>query len=280
MPLFPLSENKQILLRPVLFGVTALEGFCVFYRLIQVPRSPGGGLAASISILLMVLAALLTLAPLAASYTLWRWPQKSIFDLSDAQHSRRLTALSLLALAAIPLIIIISACLHSLYLGTDNALYRLTFLHLDPFLLWAGLTAVQLWGWLFATRPDKLTSLWADNHKLCKTALLAWSIFLLLALVVRLSGLRVPETSMTAWAIPAVPLLEWHIWLSGLVAALFFVLDKPEKQPDTPTKPRLKTLLRSEPLLVLPHLGAQPDPVDCPALVAQPLCNCRTTAKF
>ncbi len=139
---------------------------------------------------------------------------------------------------------------------------------------------MQFWGWLFATHPEKLTSLWADNRKLCKAALLAWSIFLLLALVVRLSGLRVPETSMTAWAIPAVPLLEWHIWLSGLVAALFFVLDKPEKQPDTPDKTPPENPAALRPLLVLPHLGAQPDPVDCPALAAQPLCNCRTTAKF
>ncbi|MDX9866224.1 MAG: hypothetical protein RBT34_15580, partial [Anaerolineaceae bacterium] len=81
---------------------------------------------------------------------------------------------------------------------------------------------------------------------LCRAALLTWGAFLLLALIVRISGLRVPETSMTAWAIPAVPLLEWHIWLSGLIAALFFVLDRPEKQPNSPTKPRLYALLRSD----------------------------------
>ncbi|MDX9866019.1 MAG: hypothetical protein RBT34_14545, partial [Anaerolineaceae bacterium] len=75
---------------------------------------------------------------------------------------------------------------------------------------------------------------------------MTWSVFLLLALIVRISGLRVPETSMTAWAIPAVPLLEWHIWLSGLIAALFFVLDRPEKQPNSPTKSRLYALLRSD----------------------------------
>ncbi len=246
MPLFPFSENKRLLLRPILFGLTALEGFYAFYRLMQVPRSPGGGLAASISILLMVLAALVTLALLAVSFSLWRWPHKSLFDLSAAQHPRRLTRFSLLALAVIPLVIIASVTLHSLYAGTNNALFRLAYLHLDPFLLWAGLAAAQFWGWRLATHPEKLAALWADNRKLCRAALLIWSIFLLLALIVRLSGLRVPETSMTAWAIPAVPLLEWHIWLSGLIAALLFAVDRPGKQPDSPAKPRLKTLLRSD----------------------------------
>ena len=120
MPLFPLSDNKRILLRPVLFILTALEGLFVFYRLVQVPRSPHGGLAAGISILLMVLAALLTLALLAGSYFTWHLPHKTLFDLSDAQHNRRLEALSLLALAAIPLTITTSTSLHSLYLGTEN----------------------------------------------------------------------------------------------------------------------------------------------------------------
>ena len=245
MPLFPLSDNKRRLLRPILFALTAIEGLYAFYRLMQVPRSPGGGLAASVSILLMVLAALLILALIAASYTTWRWPHKTLFHLSNAQHSRRLTALSLLALAAIPLVIVTSSTLHSLYAGTNNALFRLATLHLDPFLLWAGLAAAQFWGWLFITHPEKRNAMWTANRKLCKAALLTWSAFLLLALVVRVSGLRVPETSMTAWAIPAVPLLEWHIWLSGLTAALLFVLVKPEKQPDTPAKSRLHALLRS-----------------------------------
>ena len=105
---------------------------------------------------------------------------------------------------------------------------------------------MQFWVWQLITQPEKLTALWADNRKLVKAALLTWAIFLLLALIVRISGLRVPETSMTAWAIPAVPLLEWHIWLSGLIAALFFVLDRSEKQPDTPARFRLKTLLHAD----------------------------------
>ena len=131
-------------------------------------------------------------------------------------------------------------------MGTENTIFRLAYLNLDPFLLWAGLAAVQFWVWQLITQPEKLTALWADNRKLVKAALLTWTIFLLLALIVRISGLRVPETSMTAWAIPAVPLLEWHIWLSGLIAALFFVLDRPKQQPDTPTRSRLKTLLHAD----------------------------------
>ncbi|MDX9866020.1 MAG: hypothetical protein RBT34_14550 [Anaerolineaceae bacterium] len=136
MPLFPLSNNNRTLLRPILFSLTALEGLYVFFRLTQIPRSPGGGLAATISILLMVLAASLTLALLAAFCFTWRRSHKTLFDLSDAQHPHRLTVFSLLALAVIPLVIITGTTLHSLYAGTGNALFRLASLHLDPFLLW------------------------------------------------------------------------------------------------------------------------------------------------
>jgi Dolichyl-phosphate-mannose-protein mannosyltransferase len=246
MPFNLLTENKRLVLRPILLTLSALEGFFAFYCLLQVPRSPQGGLAANITVLLLVLAGLLTLTLLSAAYYTWRWPQKEILNLSDAQHPRRLTILSFLALAIIPLVIITYYLLHSLYLGTNNALYRLAFLNLDPFLLWFGLAALQFLVWQFITHPEKLKSLWSKNRKLCRTALLSWGTFLLLALVVRISGLRVPETSMTAWAIPSVPLLEWQIWLSGLVAALFFVFDKSEKPSGTTAQSRLQSLLRSD----------------------------------
>ncbi|MCD4672709.1 MAG: hypothetical protein K8R77_08605 [Anaerolineaceae bacterium] len=223
-----------------------MEGIYAFYRLLQVPRDLQGGLSAIVSVFLLAMSAVLTLALLAALYYSWRWPQKKLLGVDPKQHSCRLITLSLLALAAIPLTIITHQVLHNLYLGTDKYIYRLAFDHLDPFLLWVGLAAAQFWGWVLLTRFATLKELWQHNRKTCRTALLIWMIFLLTALIVRLSGLRVPETSMTAWAVPAVPLLEWHIWLSGLAAALFFILDKPAVQPVQGIGVRLQALLRSD----------------------------------
>jgi len=242
MNLFPLSENKRILLRPLFLAITALEGVYVFYRLLNAPRSPQGGLAVAFSIILLVLSMLLILGLLAAAYHTWRWPHQR-----PARFMKKcLRTIMLLSLAVIPLAYTLHYSLHSLYMGSGNAIYRLAFLHLDPFLLWASLAAIQFLAWLALTRPKKLSNLWAANRKLCRTALLGWSIFLILALVARISGLRVPETSMTAWAIPAVPLLEWHLWLSGLIAALFFVFEKREKQSAATEKKRLGSLLHSD----------------------------------
>lgn len=140
MPFLSFTENKRILVRPFLFLLTALEGMYAFYRLLQVPRDPQGGLSAIVSVFLLVMSAVLTLALLAASYYTWRWPQKKLFGIGPTQHPCRLITLSLLALAAIPLTIITHQVLHNLYLRMNNTLYRLAFLHLDPLLLWIRFT--------------------------------------------------------------------------------------------------------------------------------------------
>jgi hypothetical protein len=239
-------NNNRILLRTVLYVLTALEGLYTIYRLLQVSKDPQGEPEVVFYWSLLALAILLTFVLFYVAYFTWRWPKKTFFKGFEETFLRYQATLALLALVAIPLTYAIHHGLHSLYLGTNNALYRLAFLCLDPLLLWTGLAAIQWWVWLIFNRLKTLKNLWHAQRRTCLTALLIWGLFLLLAWIVNASGQRVPETSMTGWAIPSVPLLEWHIWLSILIAGLFFVLENRKRKYAPTDKSRLVSLLRSD----------------------------------
>jgi hypothetical protein len=245
MPLNPHNNKKSERSFSLFLLLTALEGLAVVLYLLPLAGGPAGSVRLITQAMLAV-SMLLSLALLTMAGIFWFRPQERQQWLRLEPQFQGWTRRALLALAVIPLAIITSRILHGLFLGTENFIYRMIFERLDPWLVWACLAAGQLWLWMLWVRKDALRQLWYDSRKTRFVTLTIWCIFLLLALIVRQSGMRVPETSMTTWAVPPAPLLEWHIWLSCLAAALFFVLENRPARPGYSNAGRLRALLRSD----------------------------------
>ena len=109
----------------------------------------------------------------------------------------------------------------NLYRTSGNFAYYAYYERLLPLLIWSGLFCLQGTAWLVWVGDFPWHAL-RFQQKVFRAAAVALSIFLGVWALVGLSGLGITADQI-GWGKPAVPLLEWQIWLVLMIGTGFLL---------------------------------------------------------
>lgn len=126
--------------------------------------------------------------------------------------------------------------LYSIYLTTGSYKEFAYFERLRPMLGWFFLIGLQLFLWLMYTKRKEITKFIKIHRAALIPTLFSATIIFLVALFISKTGIGI-KPDKYGWGAPSVPLMEWQIWFSIIVAILVSrILNVPDKDHKSITK--------------------------------------------
>ncbi len=207
----------------VVFGLAAVEGLAALLYLASLPAdAENAGLLGFSTRRLGLMAVLLVFAAgFAGLAGLSRKPAWRSRWLDPARRRALFSALLVLLPLGAAASLLAPLSLLSLYRTSGNFVYFAFYERLLPLMIWSGLVCLQGAFWLAWAGEFNWPAL-RFQRGVFRAAGVTLGLFALAWLFVALTGIGITP-DIVGWGEPAVPLLEWQIWLSWLVGVLFLL---------------------------------------------------------
>ncbi len=208
---------------PLVFGLFCLQSLFAIIAIVSSPSDPEKKVFLGLSnvrlALLMVLIGFACFTSFISIYSARHQAWRAEW-LNPACHPRLWNTILLLILAAIGISQAVLAVLRGLSINGEVFVYTAYANRLAPILNLLSLCGMELFLWLVFLRTPDLSK----YRCLLRTALFVWLLLGMTAIFIFITKIGLTVDGVGSFGLPAVPLLEWQLfiaWLSGLVILLF-----------------------------------------------------------